>query len=83
MPLELIVGRIFLIWIAILLIAIIIGLWLAYWVLKCAIRDGIRESELKGWWQVEPTFGKEPERLETPKAPSGYRWELVRTETKK
>jgi hypothetical protein len=60
---------------AIFLVAFIIGCWIAYHVLKAAIRDGIRESGLRTWW--EPTMPKEHEK---PRAPAGYRWELMREE---
>lgn len=36
--------------IAVLLVALIVSCWLMYWVLKCAIRDGIRESGLVAGW---------------------------------
>lgn len=36
---------------AIFLIALMIGLWLTYLVIKHAIRDGINESDLVNSWQ--------------------------------
>lgn len=35
---------------AIQLIALIIGIWITYVVIKCAIRDGINESRLGDRW---------------------------------
>jgi hypothetical protein len=64
--------------VAIGLIAFIVWCWITYLILKAAIRNGIRESGLPRWGQVEPTLPKERERPAAPEAPIGYRWELVR-----
>lgn len=37
--------------IAISILATAIGLWITYFVIKCAIRDGINESRLGDRWQ--------------------------------
>ena len=63
-------------WVAIKLIAFIIGCWIAYEILKAAIRDGINEAR-PNWAQpqIDPVIRKEPG---VPVAPQGYRWELVK-----
>lgn len=49
--------------IAFLLIVLIVSCWLTYWVIKCAIRDGIRESGLVGNWAQTVANAKEPSGL--------------------
>lgn len=46
-------GQLMIFWAAISLLAMLIGLWITYAVLKAAIRDGINESRLGDKWTRE------------------------------
>ena len=64
--------RITALYIALSVLGAIASVWISYEVLKAAIKNGINESNLSNRRSAPPT--------QSPTAPQGYRWVLIKDE---
>ena len=63
---------------AIGIIVFVVLCWVSYYILKAAIRDGIREALPRGR-MFEPTIASHRTAM-PPEAPPGYQWKLQKAE---
>ncbi|RYH64327.1 MAG: hypothetical protein EON54_06700 [Alcaligenaceae bacterium] len=65
---EIEMTRLMLFWVAVSIVSTVLGFWISYLVIKCAIRDGINESRLGDRWQqtVQRTAAPVTARAELP-----------------